>query len=56
MELAVEYLGLRLNSPFVVGSGPGADDVPLARGLHDAGAGAIVMLTNYVRTVRGWRE
>ena len=43
MDLRVKYLGLTLNTPFVVGAGPGSDDVTLARGLQDAGAGAIVM-------------
>src|SRR5688572_7065775 len=43
MNLVTEYLGLRLNSPFVVGASPLCDDVAIARGVEDAGAAAIVM-------------
>ena len=39
MNLATEYLGLRLNSPFVVGASPFCDNIELARKLEDAGAG-----------------
>ncbi|MEO5959620.1 MAG: dihydroorotate dehydrogenase-like protein [Opitutaceae bacterium] len=43
MNLATQYLGLDLCSPFVVGASPFCDNVHLARRLQDAGAGALVM-------------
>src|SRR5688572_11833945 len=43
MNLATDYLGLRLRSPFIVGASPFCDNVHLARRLEDAGAGAVVM-------------
>jgi len=43
MNLATDYLGLRLNSPFVVGASPFCDNVHVARRFEDAGAGAVVM-------------
>ena len=43
MNLATDYLGLRLTSPFVVGASPLCDDVAVARRLEDAGAAAVVM-------------
>lgn len=43
MNLATNYLGLDLCSPFVVGASPFCDSVYLARKLQDAGAGALVM-------------
>lgn len=43
MNLATEYLGLGLRSPFIVGASPFCDDVDLARALEEAGAGALVM-------------
>ena len=43
MTLAIEYLGLKLGSPIVIGASPFADDVQAARLLQDLGAGAIVM-------------
>jgi dihydroorotate dehydrogenase len=43
MNLATQYLGLDLCSPFVVGASPFCDSVYLARKLQDAGAGALVM-------------
>ena len=43
MNLATNYLGLRLTSPFIVGASPFCDNIELARQLEDAGAGAIVM-------------
>jgi dihydroorotate dehydrogenase (fumarate) len=43
MNLATDYLGLHLNSPFIVGASPFCDNVHLARRLEDAGAGAVVM-------------
>jgi dihydroorotate dehydrogenase (fumarate) len=43
MDLKVRYLGLDLESPFVVGASPLADDLDGVRRLEDAGAAAIVM-------------
>jgi dihydroorotate dehydrogenase (fumarate) len=42
-DLSVNYLGLRLVTPLVVGASPFADDTHTARQVQDAGAGAIVM-------------
>jgi dihydroorotate dehydrogenase (fumarate) len=43
MNLITDYLGLRLQSPFIVGASPFCDNIQLARRLEDAGAGAVVM-------------
>ena len=43
MNLATNYLGLELASPFVVGASPLCDNVHVARRLEKAGAGALVM-------------
>lgn len=43
MNLATEYLGLALRSPFVIGASPFCDDAAVARRLEDAGAAAVVM-------------
>jgi dihydroorotate dehydrogenase (fumarate) len=43
MNLATDYLGLKLRSPFVVGASPFCDDTAVAFRLQDAGAGALVM-------------
>ena len=43
MNLATEYLGLRLHSPFVVGASPCCDSLEMARRLEDAGAAALVL-------------
>ncbi len=43
MDLSTSYLGLKLNTPLVVGASPFGDDTHLARQVEDAGAGAIVM-------------
>ena len=43
MNLATQYLGLSLRSPFVIGASPFSEDLALARELEGAGAGAIVM-------------
>ena len=43
MDLRTEYLGLSLDTPFIVGASPLTDDAELARRLQDAGAGAVVM-------------
>lgn len=43
MDLTTTYLGLTLRSPLMPGAGPLCDDLDAARGLEDAGAGALVM-------------
>lgn len=43
MNLATNYLGLSLSSPFIVGASPCCDDIDMARRLQDAGASALVM-------------
>ncbi|MGH7994954.1 MAG: dihydroorotate dehydrogenase-like protein [Opitutaceae bacterium] len=43
MTVSIEYLGLKLASPLIVGASPFADDVQTARLLQDMGAGAIVL-------------
>ncbi len=43
MNLATNYLGLKLENPLVVGAGPFCDSVDTARLLQDSGAAAIVM-------------
>lgn len=43
MDLATEYLGLKLAHPLIAGASPMVDDLSLVRRLEDAGAAAIVM-------------
>lgn len=43
MNLKTQYLGLELDSPFVIGASPLGDDIDMARRLEDSGASAIVM-------------
>lgn len=43
MNLATQYLGIELRSPFVVGASPFCDDLDQAQRLEEAGAGALVM-------------
>lgn len=43
MNLATDYLGLRLRNPLIVGASPCCDDLDLCRRLEDAGAAALVM-------------
>lgn len=43
MNLATNYLGLRLSSPLVVGASPFCDSVYQARNLQELGAGALVL-------------
>jgi dihydroorotate dehydrogenase (fumarate) len=43
VDLTVNYLGLTLATPLIVGASPFADDTYTARQIQDAGAGAIVM-------------
>lgn len=43
MNLATEYLGLKLKNPFTPGASPLVDDLATVRQLEDAGAAAIIM-------------
>ncbi len=43
MNLAVEYLGLKLRNPFVIGASPMGDTFQVACELQDKGAAAVVM-------------
>jgi dihydroorotate dehydrogenase (fumarate) len=43
MDLRTEWLGLKLDSPFMPGASPLADSLDMVRRLEDAGASAIVM-------------
>ena len=43
VDLATDWLGLRLRSPLVVGASPLCDDTDVARRLVDAGAAAVVV-------------
>jgi dihydroorotate dehydrogenase (fumarate) len=43
VDLGVEWLGLRLDSPLVVGASPLTDRADLAHALVEAGAGAVVL-------------
>ena len=43
MNLKTNYLGLELDSPFVIGASPLGDDLGMAKRLEDCGASAIVM-------------
>ena len=43
VDLATDWLGLRLRSPLVVGASPLADNIDAARRLVAAGAGAVVL-------------
>ena len=53
MSLATEYLGFKLRSPLVVGSGPLTDDLDTVRRLEDAGASAFVLRSLYEEQVNG---
>jgi len=43
MDISTSYLGLKCNTPLIVGASPFADDTHTARQVQEAGAGAIVM-------------
>jgi dihydroorotate dehydrogenase (fumarate) len=43
MNLATDYLGLKLSNPLIVGASPFCDSIHVARQLQDSGAAAIVM-------------
>jgi dihydroorotate dehydrogenase (fumarate) len=53
MNLATTYLGLRLPSPLIVGSGPLTDDIGTVRALEDAGAAAFVLPPLYEEEITG---
>jgi dihydroorotate dehydrogenase (fumarate) len=43
MDLSVQYLGLKLKTPLMVGASPIVDDLDMVKKVADAGASAIVM-------------
>jgi dihydroorotate dehydrogenase (fumarate) len=43
MDLSTEYLGLKLEHPFMMGASPWVDQLDRVRQLEDGGASAIVM-------------
>lgn len=51
MNLATNYLGLTLSSPFVVGASPYSDDLEMARRLEEAGASALVMRSLFAEQI-----
>ena len=53
MDLATNYLGLRLPHPLVAGASPLVDDLAMVQRLVDAGAAAIVMHSLFEEQVRG---
>ena len=53
MNLKTNYLGLELNSPFIVGASPLGDDTDMARRLEDSGAAAIVMHSLFEEQLTG---
>ncbi len=59
MDLSVEYLGLRLKHPFVLGASPIVDDLDKVRRAVEAGASAIVMHSLFEEQLHGeqlWHE
>jgi dihydroorotate dehydrogenase (fumarate) len=56
MNLATNYLGLSLPSPFVVGASPFCDDPEVALRLQDAGASAIVMRSLFAEQITAARQ
>jgi dihydroorotate dehydrogenase (fumarate) len=56
MNLATQYLGRTLDSPFVVGASPCSDDPDLALRLQDAGASAIVMRSLFEEQIEAERR
>jgi len=53
MNLSTTYLGMKLPSPLVVGSGPLGDEVETVRALEDAGASMIVLRSLFEEEVVG---
>lgn len=56
MNLATEYLGLKLKNPLMPGASPLADDLDAVRRLEDAGAAAIVMHSLFEEQIELERE
>lgn len=56
MNLATNYLGLSLSSPFVVGASPCCDDLEVAMRLQDAGASAVVMRSLFAEQITASRQ
>jgi len=52
VKLATQYLGLRLDSPFVPGASPLDEDLDVVLRLEDAGASAIVMHSLFEEDIR----
>jgi dihydroorotate dehydrogenase (fumarate) len=53
MDLSTTYLGMRLPHPLIVGAGPLADDLDVARALEDAGASLLVLRSLYEEEITG---
>jgi len=53
MDLSTPWLGLRLDSPLIVGASPMVDDLGIVRLLEDAGAAAIVLHSLFEEQVLG---
>src|SRR5688572_24448660 len=56
MNLATNYLGLALHSPFVVGASPCCDEIEVAQRLQDAGASALVMRSLFEEQITASRR
>jgi dihydroorotate dehydrogenase (fumarate) len=56
MNLATNYLGLRLSNPFIVGASPCCDDLDVAQRLQDAGAAAVVMRSLFEEQINVSRQ
>lgn len=52
MQLATTYMGLRLESPVVVGACPLSDDISNIMQMEDAGAGAVVMFSLFEEQIK----
>ena len=53
MDLSTTYLGIKLPSPLIVGSGPLGDEIDSAKALEDAGASMIVLRSLFEEEVVG---
>lgn len=53
MNLKTKYLGLELQSPFIIGASPLGDDVDMARRLEDGGAAAITLHSLFEEQLTG---
>lgn len=56
MNLATNYLGLSLGSPFIVGASPCGDDLEVAQRLQDAGASALVLRSLFEEQITASRR